>query len=256
MAFSPSLGEHANVAGLCPSSARLAAEKSLDGAAPAVHFAFFDRQIDIARARITRHNIHLEAKGFGEKPWPIVTCRADSGSAALWRLRRLAHVFKYFVRGVSANIKDSVSFLRRSDPAKFAPNKLDLLSSGELFYVKTRCDDAEREAVGLGDIVDIVGSDHGTAARHVLHNEAGISGNVLAHVLCDEARPEVVRAARRKSDEDAHGLAIEKRRLGQEIGTWRDHKQEPEDELLHSTIPPYDSRSRRSFIFPAIFSSV
>jgi hypothetical protein len=53
-----------------------------------------------------------------------------------------------------------------------------------------------------------------SGAGHVLHDECWITGNIFSHVVDDEPRPEIVKVARRRADDDANGFALVKRSLG------------------------------------------
>ena len=71
----------------------------------------------------------------------------------------------------------------RTDPGKLRPVELHVFRSEKLIDVIGRINHADGQTVGLGDIIDIVGGDDRSGARHVLHDDIGISGNVFAQIL-------------------------------------------------------------------------
>jgi hypothetical protein len=55
--------------------------------------------------------------------------------------------------------------------------------------------------------------DHGPRAGHILDDESRIAGNILCHMLADQARPSVVHVAVWKAGHDPDGFPLKKRRL-------------------------------------------
>jgi hypothetical protein len=54
----------------------------------------------------------------------------------------------------------------------------------------------------------VVGRDDAAHARHVVDDDRRVAGNVLGEMAGDKARVLIVTAAGRKSDHDAHRLAL------------------------------------------------
>ncbi len=54
----------------------------------------------------------------------------------------------------------------------------------------------------------MIDRDDMSGSGHVLHNETGIAGNIFAHVIDDESRPEIVKVARGRADNDPNGLTL------------------------------------------------
>ena len=90
----------------------------------------------------------------------------------------------------------------QSNFTSFAPEKL--------IGVVGRIDQPKRQTIGLGDVVNIVGRDDRSRARHVLHEDFRVSGNVPAQMLCDKAAPIVHGAAGRIANYQPDGFAFEK----------------------------------------------
>ena len=67
---------------------------------------------------------------------------------------------------------------------------------------------ADGEAVRLGDFVHMVGADQMAGARHVLDDNRGLAGNMLADMARNRARIGVEAAAGRGGDDDADGFAF------------------------------------------------
>jgi hypothetical protein len=63
----------------------------------------------------------------------------------------------------------------------------------------------------------MVDADEAAGAGHVVDDEYRIAGNVLAHVAAHDSRINVVAAAGCERHDDAHGLALIKRRLGRRL---------------------------------------
>jgi hypothetical protein len=60
----------------------------------------------------------------------------------------------------------------------------------------------------------MVGGDPRSRSGHVLHQETGISRDVLVHVRRQEACPDIVAIAVLIADDDRDGLTLIERRLG------------------------------------------
>ncbi len=72
------------------------------------------------------------------------------------------------------------------------------------------------QTIGLGNVIDVVGGDQASGARHVFHNYGGIAWNIFAHVAGGGAGVEIVAAAGRITHNDADGLAFVKGLLGRD----------------------------------------
>ena len=59
---------------------------------------------------------------------------------------------------------------------------LDLLAADKLVHINVVLHHAEGEAIGLGDVVNIIGRNQRTGPRHILYDKIGTAGNVLGHV--------------------------------------------------------------------------
>jgi hypothetical protein len=80
------------------------------------------------------------------------------------------------------------------------------------FTPSTAVEGADRQAVGLGDVVHVVGGDDAVAARHVLHDYRRLPRQVLRQVARQQPRSGIVAAARLVADEDGDRLAGERLR--------------------------------------------
>ena len=93
------------------------------------------------------------------------------------------------------------------------------LTSDQLVQINPVVGHAHREAVGLRDIVNVVHRDHRPGARHVLHDDLGIAGNVFRHIAGEHAGPAIIKAARRQTHDNADALAfVERFALSTEAG--------------------------------------
>ncbi len=102
---------------------------------------------------------------------------------------------------------------RGADPTVFGPIELDFLAADELRVVERRRRRAQGQAVGLGDIVDVIGGDHAAGAGHVLHQDRRVAGNMFAHAARIGASEDIVGIAGQIADDDAHGFALVEIRL-------------------------------------------
>src|SRR6266496_5921433 len=98
--------------------------------------------------------------------------------------------------------------LRRADKIKFRPIEFGFFAANELRIVKRRRRGAQGQPVGLGDIVDMIGSDHPTCTRHVLHEDRRVAGDVLAHATRIRARKKIMRIAGQVADDDANRFPL------------------------------------------------
>ena len=78
---------------------------------------------------------------------------------------------------------------------------------------------ADGQAVGLGDLVHIVGGNQKSRAGHVVDDEGRVAGDMFAHVAGDGAGVGVVAAAGGGADDDPDGLAAIKIFLGKGVET-------------------------------------
>src|SRR5215470_11601968 len=102
----------------------------------------------------------------------------------------------------------------------------------------------QREPIGLGHTVEMVGGDQTARAGHVLDDDRWVSRDVTAEVPREKARVGVEATAGRQADDDTYGLAGEERlglqraRAGE--GQYRGHRREQEDPSPHAR--PQSSR--------------
>src|SRR5262249_13158605 len=71
-------------------------------------------------------------------------------------------------------------------------------------------DEPEGQTVGLGDIINVVGRNHGPRAGHVLHDDIGISGNMFAQILRHKATPVILGSTYRVPHDEPDRLALKK----------------------------------------------
>src|ERR1051325_4037666 len=102
------------------------------------------------------------------------------------------------------------------DPGKLWPIELNFFPAGELRHKEGAADSGECQSVGFGQIVEVIGGDHPSSPRHVLHKKVRVAGNVLAKETRIEPHPEGVVIAGLKTDNHADGFALIKICLGEE----------------------------------------
>ena len=64
----------------------------------------------------------------------------------------------------------------------------------------------------------MIGRDHVTGTGHILNNELRAARNVLPHVGGDEAGPQIIEVAGRRSDDHSNCFALVKWSLGVSSG--------------------------------------
>ena len=102
---------------------------------------------------------------------------------------------------------------RRADPGEFGPVEFGFCAPGKLSVVERAADSAERQTIGLGQVIDVIGRNHRARARHILDDEVRISRNVLSHVARVGASPEVMHVARKITHYKSDRLSLIKRSL-------------------------------------------
>ena len=131
---------------------------------------------------------------------------------------------------------DDVIFLRRADPGKFAPIEFDFRAADELFEVGRGIESAHSQAIGLGETVDKIRRDYAAGTRHILHDHRRVAGKMFADVLRHQARPLIVAAAWRRTDNDSKGFALVDIRLREcqfKVQRVQKFKGQNEDESEH-----------------------
>jgi hypothetical protein len=144
--------------------------------------------------------------------------RTRSRGAALGWFGGFTYIVDASVRTIPAHNKDVVVLLRRADPNEFPPIELNLLSRNNLVHIYGRTDGAESQPVRFGDVVNIISRNHPARPRHILHDDAGVAGDVLSHMVGDEARPKISNSPRRGPRDEPYGLSLVERRLRIECG--------------------------------------
>jgi hypothetical protein len=99
-----------------------------------------------------------------------------------------------------------------ADPGKFSHIEGRFLTAQELIQVYAAPRHAQSQTVRFRDAVYVIGGAERSRAGHVLHDDVGIAGYVLAHVAGENSRVLIVQAAGSKTDDDANGFVFVKRR--------------------------------------------
>ena len=133
---------------------------------------------------------------------------AGTGAAAFGRLLGVTQIVDRFKWRVGAYEVDDVVFLRRADPSKLAPIEFGFRAGDELFEVGRGIESADSQAIRLGHTVDKIRRDHAAGARHILHDHRRVARNMFADILRHQARPQIVAAARRRTDNHFEGFAL------------------------------------------------
>src|SRR5262245_11772476 len=79
----------------------------------------------------------------------------------------------------------------------------------------------------------MIGSDHVTGTGHILNKELGIPWNMLPHVGDDEASPQVIEVAGRRSDDNPDGFSLIEGSLGVRVVAPQQQAEERKDNSFH-----------------------
>src|SRR5439155_26313115 len=96
---------------------------------------------------------------------------------------------------------------RNPDVLELAHVVLDTGGAEELVQDQLAVEVADNGAILGRDVVHVISSQDTSGARHVLDDDGGIAGDVLADVASDVARIGIISAAGRGADDDADRLA-------------------------------------------------
>jgi len=101
-----------------------------------------------------------------------------------------------------------------AEPEEPAAVELDPVAAEELAEELVTVEVHDGEPVRPGHLEGVIGRDQAGRPRHVLHDDGGPAGDVLAQVPGDGPRVGVEAAAGREADDDPDRLALEEPRLG------------------------------------------
>src|SRR4029453_4253995 len=101
---------------------------------------------------------------------------------------------------------------------EFRPVELNLLSTDNLVHIYGWSLGAKSQPVRFGDVVNVISRNHPARPWHVLHDDAGVAGDVLSHVVGDQARPKISKRPRLGPRDEPYGLSLVERRLRIECG--------------------------------------
>jgi hypothetical protein len=144
----------------------------------------------------------------------------------LGRHRRFAYVVHGLVRRVGAHVDELFDLRGRAEPGELGPIELHFFFPDELIEVEPGAESTHREAVRLGDFVDVIGRDHRSCAGHVLYDHVGIAGNVFSQIAGDHARPCIIDATGAVAGDDTDRFVLKKRRLSERINNGNKHESE------------------------------
>src|SRR5205823_11889640 len=113
-----------------------------------------------------------------------------------------------FVGKVAVEREDRGLTRGRPDPRELRDVELDPLHPGELSEGKVPIEGPDREPVGPGEVVDVVGRDDAIRSRHVLDDDRGLAGDVLGEMAGKEAGGPIVTATRFVAYDNGDHLSV------------------------------------------------
>ena len=154
---------------------------------------------------------------------------------------------------VAAAEEHRVAHFLRPQPLELAKVEQHFLPTGHLIQVLSAQRRDDGRAVLLGDCVGVVGGDEPARPGHVLDNDFGLPGDILAHVPREQPGPPVVKPARRAADQYADGLAFIEvlgrgltREAHEQETRQQQHKNSSTDRsLCHCTPPVFGTQCLR-----------
>ena len=174
-------------------------------AAKPVRLAALDRERHLPRAGITGDDTEFRAKHVVRQCWHVARGAAFIAGADDHLLREC--ILERLDRRVGAHHAGIDVAVGAADIDEFRRIVLDRRVGEE------RCQDAAGKQQGDGgavpgrDRVHVAGRLVAARARHVLHHDRRVAGNVFAHVAAERAAVVVVAAAGSAADKDVDGLA-------------------------------------------------
>jgi hypothetical protein len=99
-----------------------------------------------------------------------------------------------------------IDALEASDPVKLRHIELHFLLPDQLRQDQGRIQDGHRRAVFGSHVVEIVGCNRASAARHILHGDAGVAGDMGADPHADKPGQAIKGAAGRVGDDYSNRL--------------------------------------------------
>src|SRR5919109_1626589 len=193
-----------------PSLERLATKMRRDIHTSANDLAALNSDIDLAAALVSGHCVELRLEclihEFGEE----ITGACRSGGAAFGRLTGFDDIRDRLDRTVGAEVEHRGRLFLSPDKFEFPYVEFNFLTADDLIEVQAVNMHKQSQAIALSKIVDVICCDDRAGARHVLHHEVGVAGNVFRHVARKQPCPTIVEAARRESDDDAYRFSAVK----------------------------------------------
>src|SRR5205823_6575820 len=172
-------------------------------------------QPDIGRALVAGDDLDRQAERRLERPLGgVVPGRPRRHSAHLYRRARRHPLLDAIDPARLGQRADRVLGCGRPDVFELPRVELDALLAEDLTEEQPADEVAEGEAVGLGDLVEIVGGDQASRAGHVLDDDRRVARNVPRQMPGDRARVGVEASSRREAHDDADGLALVEGLLG------------------------------------------
>ena len=216
----------------------------------AVDLAALDREEDRGRVGIAQHLLDVEPERVTQDFRHVGVARALAGAGEHQRrAARAARLCDRLGRRIRTHHQDegvAGEARRRAEPGELARVELDAGIVGDQSdQCNVAAEQREGGAVLRRQRVEVVGRAQAAGARHVLHHDAGIAGNVAADMAREQTREAVIAAAGAVADDQVDlPAAVEIFNVVlRQRDRWRRHEQQggdphtPRRELVRLKAP-------------------
>src|SRR3990172_998452 len=172
------------------------------------HFTRLGCESHFRRAFVARDKLDWQLKG-GDQEFRGIVCRVARRDAA--ELYRGFSVSQSVERGDTARFVESASDVvlgRNADVFETTGVELDTRFAEDLVYDLVAVKVEDRQAIGLSDVVDMVGGDQTGGAGHIFHDDRRTAWNMFGQMARDQARVGIKATAGGETDDDSDRLAF------------------------------------------------
>ena len=110
-------------------------------------------------------------------------------------------------------------FIGAGEPGEFGPVEFDFLVALDLIEIVRRIDRDYGQAVRFRNPVGIIGRHDAAGCRHILHDHAGISRDVLADMIGEQSAVHVICGSGAGTNDERDRLALIVRSLRRRVNS-------------------------------------
>ena len=177
------------------------------GPAIAVKSALLDGKPLLGAAGISHDLLDRRVEHLAQRRAVDVVARSLAGRTQD-KLFAVHHLVPGLRTVIAVAVANSVIGCDDADPGIIAEVELDPFGLDDGLRDHARIEDHHHRAILRRGEIEVANRGQAAGARHVLHDDGRISGNVIADVARNIARVTVVAAGRREADDDTEHLAL------------------------------------------------